>query len=180
MYKNKKVGSKVQSRYNTKQIEYIYLLQEREFIKTKESIYKIGKTKQINFERFKQYPKGSVILLQSSCSNCDICESQILSILKKKFIKRSDIGTEYFEGNFVKMKNEINKIIQNNISLSNKKMDLEEEFHVEKIISHRYNKMKKIEFYVKWLDYSKKFNTWEPMKNMKHTEALDIYLNVFK
>ena len=42
--------------------QYIYLLQEREFIKTKEPIYKIGKTKQVNNKRFGQYPKGSVLL----------------------------------------------------------------------------------------------------------------------
>lgn len=33
--------------------QYIYLLQEREFIKTNENIYKIGKTKQENCKRFK-------------------------------------------------------------------------------------------------------------------------------
>lgn len=34
--------------------QYIYLLQEREFIKTKENIYKIGKTKQVNNNRIIQ------------------------------------------------------------------------------------------------------------------------------
>jgi len=34
-------------------IGYIYLLQEREFIKTKENIYKLGKTKQENLKRIK-------------------------------------------------------------------------------------------------------------------------------
>ena len=37
--------------------EYIYLLHEREFIKTNENIYKIGKSKQENTKRISSYPK---------------------------------------------------------------------------------------------------------------------------
>ena len=43
--------------------EFIYLIKEREFIKTKEHIYKIGKTKQENLQRIKSYPNGSILLL---------------------------------------------------------------------------------------------------------------------
>ena len=39
---------------------YVYLLQQREFLKTKEDIFKVGMTTQENHERFKQYPKGSI------------------------------------------------------------------------------------------------------------------------
>ena len=60
--------------------QYIYLLQEREFIKTKETIYKIGKTKQVNNNRIAQYPKGSVLLFQIICSNCDKIECKIIKI----------------------------------------------------------------------------------------------------
>lgn len=35
---------------------YIYLLQEREFIKTNENVYKVGMTKKENHKRFNQYP----------------------------------------------------------------------------------------------------------------------------
>ena len=42
---------------------YIYLLQEREFIKTKENVYKIGMTKKENHKRFNQYPKGSIFVI---------------------------------------------------------------------------------------------------------------------
>lgn len=85
---------------NTNVIEqqYVYILQEREFIKTNENIYKIGKTKQLNLTRFKQYPKGSMLLMQMSCFDCDILESKIIEIFKIKYIQRTDIGTEYFEG----------------------------------------------------------------------------------
>jgi len=78
--------------------QYIYLLREREFIKTKENIFKIGKTKQLNNIRFSQYPKDSNLLLQISCNNCDILEKNLINIFKEKFIQRKDIGNEYFEG----------------------------------------------------------------------------------
>ena len=61
--------------------QYIYLLREREFIKTKENIFKIGKTKQLNNIRFSQYPKDSNLLLQISCNNCDILEKKLQQIL---------------------------------------------------------------------------------------------------
>jgi hypothetical protein len=91
--------------------QYIYLLQEREFIKTKENIYKIGKTTQPNNERLKQYPKGSSLLLQSICSDCHNIEKNLIKIFKNKFKQRIDIGTEYFEGDYKQMICYINDII---------------------------------------------------------------------
>ena len=79
--------------------EYIYLLQEREFITTNQNVYKLGKTKQENLQRFKQYPKGSKLIIQLESKNCDINEKKLIIIFKQKFIQRIDIGTEYFEGN---------------------------------------------------------------------------------
>ncbi len=83
--------------------QYIYLLKEREFIKTNENIYKIGKTTQQNNERFKQYPKGSILLLQSICSNCHSIEKEMIKQFKNNFKQRNDIGNEYFEGNLQDM-----------------------------------------------------------------------------
>jgi len=79
-------------------LNYIYLLQEREFIKTSEPVFKVGRTQQINHERFRQYPKGSVLLFQMKCKNCHDSEKQILTAFKLKFIQRKDVGNEYFEG----------------------------------------------------------------------------------
>jgi len=39
------------------QIINIYLLQEREFVKTKENMFKVGVTTKLNQKRFNQYPK---------------------------------------------------------------------------------------------------------------------------
>ena len=88
--------------------EYIYLLQEREFYVSQQPVYKIGKTKQPNHKRFLSYPKGSVLLLQRICRDCDQEEQRLLQIFKEKFSQRRDIGTEYFEGDQERMMDEIN------------------------------------------------------------------------
>ena len=64
---------------------YIYLLQVREFINTKQNIYKVGRTKKENYQRFNQYPKGSILLFQMICNNCENIETQIIKQFKKKF-----------------------------------------------------------------------------------------------
>ena len=83
--------------------EYIYMLQEREFIKTNEFIYKIGRTEQKNSNRFREYPKGTVLIAQLICNDCVACESEVMTIFKDKYKQRLDIGTEYFEGDWKQM-----------------------------------------------------------------------------
>jgi hypothetical protein len=78
---------------------YIYLLQEREFIKTNEPIYKIGKSKQENLKRICNYPNGTKLLFQMICNDCDSLEKQLISIFKEKYEIQYDIGNEYFKGN---------------------------------------------------------------------------------
>ena len=72
---------------NTKIIsfQYIYLIYLREFINSEQNIYKIGKTKQINNKRFGQYPKGTIILYQGICTNCDKSEKDLISLFKIKY-----------------------------------------------------------------------------------------------
>ena len=93
--------------------EYIYLIQEREFIKTKENIYKIGKTKQENLKRFNSYPNGSNLLLYSICSNCSNIERVIIKLFREKYVLQRDIGNEYFKGNHYEMMKDINDTIFN-------------------------------------------------------------------
>jgi hypothetical protein len=81
-------------------LQYVYLIQEREFVQSGKPVFKIGKSKQLNFERFKQYPKGSVMIHQSACINCDECEKEIILFFRKKYTQRNDIGAEYFEGDY--------------------------------------------------------------------------------
>lgn len=93
-------------------INYIYLLKEREFIKTKEDIYKIGKTRQSPNNRLTGYPKSSEVILFLEVPDCDIIEKTLIEIFKDVFIQRKDIGTEYFEGD----KNKMIEIIFENVT----------------------------------------------------------------
>lgn len=92
---------------------YIYLLQEREFITPNQNVYKMGKTKQENLQRFKQYPKGSKLLLQHICNDCDMLEKKLISDFKNKYKHRKDLGNEYFEGNYNDMIKDIHNKITN-------------------------------------------------------------------
>jgi hypothetical protein len=84
-------------------MEFVYLLQEREFIKTSESIYKIGKTTQTIEKRMNGYPKGSHLKTLRSVKDSDIIESILKYQFKINFIQRKDIGAEYFEGDIDEM-----------------------------------------------------------------------------
>jgi hypothetical protein len=94
-------------------VNYIYLIHEREFIKTGEKIYKIGRSRQEHNKRANQYPKQSVLLYQIICDNCIKLETILLQEFKNKFIKRTDIGNEYFEGEFEAMIDTINHVRKN-------------------------------------------------------------------
>jgi len=80
--------------------EYIYLLQEREFIKTEESIYKIGKSKQENLKRITNYPNGTMLIFQILCNDCDSLEKKLLAIFRQKYEPMKEIGSEYFRGDY--------------------------------------------------------------------------------
>jgi len=113
---------------------YIYLLKPLRSIIDNEEIYKIGKTKRNNFKRFNEYPIGSILMLQSSCKNCDLMERILLKIFNEQFIKETDYGREYFRGDLFEMKRIINSEIMkeyviindsnNDISSSNNLIEL--------------------------------------------------------
>jgi len=92
--------------------EYIYLLQEREFLNKDEDIYKIGKTKQPNLKRVSQYPIGSIVIIQYRCIDCTKIERELLKLFAETFTLRKDIGSEYFEGDGFQMSCDICRIIQ--------------------------------------------------------------------
>ena len=92
---------------------YIYLLQEREFIKTREPIFKVGMTTKENHVRFNQYPKGSILLFQIICKSCKTMENKILTEFRTKFKSQKDIGNEYFEGEYKTMMDIIYLIVKN-------------------------------------------------------------------
>ena len=95
--------------------EYIYLLQEREFIKTNENIYKIGKTKQENLKRIGNYDNGSILICQFRCNDCNKLEKELKTLFREKYDLQKDIGNEYFKGNCDDMRDDIYNYIKNEI-----------------------------------------------------------------
>ena len=135
---------------------YIYLLQEREFLKTKENVFKVGMTTKQNHERFNQYPKGSILLFQMICENCKNMETQIITSFKEKFTQRKDIGTEYFEGNYKNMIDIIYSTIKNELctdfEIKHKENNNDEE---EEDNNDEEETPYQITTYEEWLKYNK-------------------------
>jgi len=77
-------------------VNYMYLLHEREFINSNQNIYKIGFTKALH-NRMGSYPKGSKIICVLPVSEDP--ESFCIQKFRSKFISKTEIGFEYFEGN---------------------------------------------------------------------------------
>lgn len=80
----------------------LYLIHEREFIKTKEHVYKIGRAIDIR-KRLLDYPNQSRLIFTMYTRKLDTVESELKKIFKQNFTQRKDIGTEYFEGNVHEM-----------------------------------------------------------------------------
>jgi hypothetical protein len=77
---------------------YIYLIQEREFVNSGENVYKLGRSSQENTKRVAQYSKGSHLLLQVACSESITLEALLIAAFKVKYEQCTDIGTETFRG----------------------------------------------------------------------------------
>lgn len=83
--------------------QYVYLIQERTAVVANQPIYKIGRTEQPNFERFKGYGKGYKVLLHILCENCKVTEKMIMDQFKSKYRHATEYGNEYFEGDYKTM-----------------------------------------------------------------------------
>jgi hypothetical protein len=96
---------------------YIYCLIEREFLKSEEPIYKVGKSTNL-FRRFRNYPKGSKIVFFSEVNDCHLAEKELLKVLNshEKIVKASDIGNEYYKSKLA----DILQVLVNTVLLYNK------------------------------------------------------------
>ena len=187
--------------------QYIYLLQEREFIKTKENIFKIGKTKQNNNDRIRQYPKGSILLFQMICSNCDNIERVLIKIFKENYKHCKEIGNEYFQGDSNDMIKNIFEIIKDFINsndineIEKKDINTEKKIMIENEIDENYevktyDDLKNISYiskiiitnkdtkegYLKFINspYRKLYNKYSPEFNEEQMETLDSYITHLK
>ena len=120
-------------------MSYCYIIHVREFIKTGESIYKIGRTTQPKDKRLSQYPKGSIEKIKQHVSDCVKCEQEIKRVFDKKFKNCRDVGREYYEGDYAEMEKEFLKITSmfsedaktNTIDESASEMDVEVEIAIK-------------------------------------------------
>jgi ribosomal protein S27AE len=93
---------------------YIYICYTREFKLLNETIYKIGRTIDIN-KRIYGYSKGSIMLLVIECNNHIQAEKDILKLFDNDFIKCKEYGNEYFSGDLNLMQDVILSYFKNKI-----------------------------------------------------------------
>jgi len=91
--------------------EYIYLVYVREFKIRGETVYKLGRSTQENLSRYKQYPKGSLLLLLLACKDCVNVERSLIDKFKNKYTQCTEYGTEYFNGDSDEMIRDVFKEI---------------------------------------------------------------------
>lgn len=101
--------------------QYVYLIQTSDFFKLKEPVYRVG--------RITMYPYDSVLLFQSSCSDCCKLEQKIIRTFTQKYKNRPLIGKEYFEGNYCEMIRDLCDIVKNeeHKSSNTRELDIEAE-----------------------------------------------------
>ena len=92
-------------------VEYVYIIQRVNLLDT--NIYKIGRTKQKCLKRVCNYPKGSELVLQVECKDCEKIERDVIKLFRSKYIFRPDIGNEYFEGEKKSMMIDMFDIVMN-------------------------------------------------------------------
>ena len=123
----------------TESVGYIYMVQPREFIKSGEKVYKIGKTiQQPNtvIHRIKEYPKRSCLYFVRICDkdDTDDIEKDIKKEFNTKFEQHFE-GTEYFIGESRQMINIMNKIFDHYVPEN-------EEYDNELNVTNRANEHK--------------------------------------
>ena len=78
---------------------YLYLFQTKEFVVTKQPIYKFGKTTKHNHDEFEELPVGSRVILQISCDDCHVLETKINSLFTANYEPKKRNERGFFRGN---------------------------------------------------------------------------------
>jgi len=60
------------------------------------------------------------------------------------------------------------------VNKKNKKHSSKEEYEVEKILNKRIINSK-VEYYIKWKDYTKEHNSWEPLENINCKKLINLF-----
>jgi len=121
--------------------QYIYLVHPVRFLHTREPTYKIGKTT-TNIQKYilTNYKDCESILTQKVL-DCHTLEQNIIKLFDINFIKRKDLGNEYYTGDVEKMISFISSLIHTmNLSYASKKQLPLLEKKIA-LVSGRINKM---------------------------------------
>jgi hypothetical protein len=105
--------------------DIIYLLKTDDIINN-EYVYKIGRSKRPDLKRLTEYPKTYKIIITRSCIDCIYIENKLIKLFNKKYKKA--YKNEYFIGSGNEMIHDINKIIDDEytVSLINKSIIIPE------------------------------------------------------
>ena len=92
---------------------YLYVLQEREFLRSGEQVYKVGRTDRDVFDRFAEYSKGSMLLY---CEHVPLesvvrLEGEVLDVFRRRFRPRRDLGHESFAGPWEEMVDALREVL---------------------------------------------------------------------
>ena len=89
--------------------QHVYLIQEREFVRTGEPIYRLGGTVRIK-QKCREFPTDSKIITILRVNDCVRAEKYLLTRFKERFVQRRDFGNKYFEGDEDQMTDEIRNV----------------------------------------------------------------------
>lgn len=78
----------------------IYLIYPNEYRIKNLQIFKVGRSEQADCRRLSGYDQGYKVLFWNSCLCDKKLERIIIQLFKLKYSQRKDIGTEYFEGDW--------------------------------------------------------------------------------
>lgn len=97
-------------------MDFVYLLQEREFVRINEQTYTIGKTSLMLDKWINVCPRGSRLFLFCNVSDCHKVCSNIANVFDHFFERRLDYGEEHiYSGNLETMKREFLLCVLNDI-----------------------------------------------------------------
>jgi len=84
--------------------QYIYLVRPARFLLTGESTYKIGKTTQTVIKYISTKYKDCELICVLKVLDCHTLETKIIACFDKLFLKRRDLGLEYYSGDVKTMR----------------------------------------------------------------------------
>ena len=78
--------------------EYIYLFHTKEFVNSRQPIYKFGKTTKLNHGALEEHPVGTRVIFQISCDDCHVLERKINSFFTVNYEPKKQNERGYFKG----------------------------------------------------------------------------------